>query len=137
MDEIQDGIVKAKIDHIECWTEARRAVASHYDRLLARARIKRSTSQSHCRHVYHVYAIEVEDRDQVQKKLSAGGIGTGIHYPIPVHLQKAYAGLGYKRGDFPVTEAVANRFLSLPIYPELQPEQVATLVSELENASLF
>jgi dTDP-4-amino-4,6-dideoxygalactose transaminase len=135
MDGIQGAILKVKMGYIESWTEARQAVASHYDRLLARARFKRPAPPSHCRHVYHVYAIEVEGRDQVQKALSAAGIGTGIHYPIPVHLQKAYAELGYGRGDFPVTEAVATRFLSLPIYAELQPEQVAKVVLELENAA--
>jgi dTDP-4-amino-4,6-dideoxygalactose transaminase len=136
MDGIQGAVLNVKMAYIESWTEARQAVASHYDRLLARAQFKRPAPPPHCRHVYHVYAVEVEHRDQVQKALSAAGIGTGIHYPVPVHLQKAYGDLGYGRGDFPVTEAIANRFLSLPIYAELQPEQVANVVLELENASL-
>jgi len=136
MDGIQGAVLNVKMAYIESWTEARQAVASHYDRLLARAQFKRPAPPPHCRHVYHVYAVEVEHRDQVQKALSAAGIGTGIHYPVPVHLQKAYGELGYGRGDFPVTEAIANRFLSLPIYAELQPEQVANVVLELENASL-
>ena len=136
MDGIQGAILNVKMAYIESWTEARQAVASHYDRLLARAQFKRPAPPPHCRHVYHVYAVEVEHRDQVQKALSAAGIGTGIHYPVPVHLQKAYGELGYGRGDFPVTEAIANRFLSLPIYAELQPEQVANVVLELENAAL-
>ena len=136
MDGIQGAVLNVKMAYIESWTEARRTVASHYDRLLARAQFKRPAPPPHCRHVYHVCAVEVEHRDQVQKALSAAGIGTGIHYPVPVHLQKAYGELGYGRGDFPVTEAIANRFLSLPIYAELQPEQVANVVLELENASL-
>ena len=136
MDGIQGAVLNVKMAYIERWTEARRTVASHYDRLLARGQFKRPAPPPHCRHVYHVYAVEVEHRDQVQKALSAAGIGTGIHYPVPVHLQKAYGELGYGRGDFPVTEAIANRFLSLPIYAELQPEQVANVVLELENASL-
>jgi dTDP-4-amino-4,6-dideoxygalactose transaminase len=136
MDGIQGAVLNVKMAYIESWTEARQRVASHYDRLLARAQFKRPAPPPHCRHVYHVYAVEVEHRDQVQKALSAAGIGTGIHYPVPVHLQKAYGELGYGRGDFPVTEAIANRFLSLPIYAELQPEQVANVVLELENASL-
>jgi dTDP-4-amino-4,6-dideoxygalactose transaminase len=136
MDGIQGAVLNVKMAYIESWTEARQTVASHYDRLLARAQFKRPAPPPHCRHVYHVYAVEVEHRDQVQKALSAAGIGTGIHYPVPVHLQKAYGDLGYGRGDFPVTEAIANRFLSLPIYAELQPEQVANVVLELENASL-
>jgi len=136
MDGIQGAVLNVKMAYIESWTEARQTVASHYDRLLARAQFKRPAPPPHCRHVYHVYAVEVEHRDQVQKALSAAGIGTGIHYPVPVHLQKAYGELGYGRGDFPVTEAIANRFLSLPIYAELQPEQVANVVVELENVSL-
>ena len=136
MDGIQGAVLNVKMAYIENWTEARQTVASHYDRLLARAQFKRPAPPPHCRHVYHVYAVEVEQRDQVQKALSAAGIGTGIHYPVPVHLQKAYRELGYGRGDFPVTEAIANRFLSLPIYAELQPEQVANVVVELENVSL-
>jgi dTDP-4-amino-4,6-dideoxygalactose transaminase len=136
MDGIQGAVLNVKMAYIESWTEARQAVASHYDRLLARAQFKRPAPPPHCRHVYHVYAVEVEHRDQVQKALSAAGIGTGIHYPVPVHLQKAYGELGYGRGDFLVTEAIANRFLSLPIYAELQPEQVANVVLELENAAL-
>ena len=136
MDGIQGAVLNVKMAYIESWTEARQAVASHYDRLLARAQFKRPAPPPHCRHVYHVYAVEVEHRDQVQKALSAAGIGTGIHYPVPVHLQKAYGELGYGRGEFLVTEAIANRFLSLPIYAELQPEQVANVVLELENAAL-
>ena len=136
MDGIQGAVLNVKMDYIEAWTEARRAVASHYDRLLASSRYRRPAPPSHCRHVYHVYAIELAQRDEVQKALQAAGIGTGIHYPVPVHLQKAYADLGYGPGDFPVTEALADRFLSLPIYAELRPEQVAEVVRGLEQASL-
>jgi dTDP-4-amino-4,6-dideoxygalactose transaminase len=88
----------------------------------------------HCRHVYHVYAVEVAERDRVQKALQAAGIGTGIHYPVPVHLQKAYSNLGYGPGDLPITEGVARRFLSLPMYAELRPEQVAEVVQRLDEA---
>jgi dTDP-4-amino-4,6-dideoxygalactose transaminase len=89
---------------------------------------------AHSRHVYHVYAVRLEQRDDAQKALQAAGVGTGIHYPVPVHLQKAYAGLGYGAGDFPVTEQLANQFLSLPIYAELTADQVSEVVSELEKA---
>jgi dTDP-4-amino-4,6-dideoxygalactose transaminase len=136
MDGIQGAILNVKMDFIEKWTEARRVVASQYDHLLAKSRCSRPAPPPHCRHVYHVYAIEVANRNEVQKGLHAAGIGTGIHYPVPVHLQKAYANLGYRRGDFPVTEALADRFLSLPIYAELQPEQVAEVVLALDGASL-
>jgi dTDP-4-amino-4,6-dideoxygalactose transaminase len=136
MDGIQGAVLNVKIQHIEAWTEARRVVASHYDRLLAKSRYKRATPPPNCRHVYHVYAIECWHRNDVQKALHTAGIQTGIHYPVPVHLQKAYADLRYKPGDFPVTESLADRFLSLPIYAELRPEQVAEVVQVIENASL-
>ena len=136
MDGIQGAILIVKMSYIEPWTEARRAVASHYDRLLASSsRFKRPVPPRHCRHVYHVYAIELSDRDEVQTALSEAGIGTGIHYPVPVHLQKAYRDLGYGRGDVPVTESLADRFLSLPIYPELGRNHVAKIVQTLEKAS--
>lgn len=135
MDGIQGAVLKIKMNYIEAWTEARRAVASHYDRLLASNSYGGPAPPSHCRHVYHVYAVQLAHRDEVQKALQAAGIGTGIHYPIPVHLQKAYANLGYRPGDLPITERLANRVLSLPIYPELRPEQVAEIVLKLKEAT--
>jgi dTDP-4-amino-4,6-dideoxygalactose transaminase len=137
MDGIQGAVLNVKMEYIDGWTEARRVVASHYDRLLAKSRYKRPAPPANCRHVYHVYAIELLRRDDVQNALHAAGIGTGIHYPVPVHLQKAYADLRYKRGDFPITEALADRFLSLPIYAELRPEQVAEVVLALEKAPVI
>lgn len=136
MDGIQGAVLNVKMNYIEAWTEARRAVASQYDRLLADSHYGRPSPPPHARHVYHVYSIELGQRDAVQEALRTAGIGTGIHYPVPVHLQRAYADLGYGPGDLPVTEALANRFLSLPIYAELRPEQVAEVVRELERASL-
>jgi dTDP-4-amino-4,6-dideoxygalactose transaminase len=136
MDGIQGAVLNVKIEYIEAWTEARRVVASHYDRLLANSRYKRPAPPPICRHVYHVYAIELWHRNDVQKALHAAGIQTGIHYPVPVHLQKAYADLRYKPGDFPATEALGDRFLSLPIYAELRPERVAEVVHALEKAHL-
>ena len=136
MDGIQGAVLNVKMNYIEKWTEARRAVAIHYECLLASGGYPRPAPPSHCRHVYHVYAIRVTQRDEVQKALQKAGIGTSIHYPVPVHLQKAYAGLGYGRGELPVTETLADRFLSLPIYAELRPEQVAVIVQGLEHAKL-
>jgi dTDP-4-amino-4,6-dideoxygalactose transaminase len=134
MDGIQGAVLKVKMNYIEAWTEGRRAVAAHYDRLLSAKPYGRPAPPTHCRHVYHVYAVEVPERDRVQKTLQASGVGTGIHYPIPVHLQKAYANLGFGSGDLPVTESVARRFLSLPMYAELRPEQVAEVVQRLDDA---
>ena len=136
MDGIQGAVLNVKMQYIEAWTEARRRVAADYDRLLAKSGYNRPAPPSHCRHVYHVYAVALSHRDDVQKTLQAEGIATGIHYPVPVHLQKAYANLKYKQGDFPVTESLAGRFLSLPIYAELRPEQVLEVVLALEKAPL-
>jgi dTDP-4-amino-4,6-dideoxygalactose transaminase len=135
MDGIQGAVLKVKMNHIESWTEARRSVAAQYDRLLAKLPFERPRPPVHCRHVYHVYAVRIPSRDAALKALQGNGIGVGIHYPVPVHLQRAYASLGYRLGDLPVTEKLADQFLSLPIYPELLPEQVAEVVAHLENVT--
>jgi dTDP-4-amino-4,6-dideoxygalactose transaminase len=136
MDGIQGAVLNVKMNYIEAWTEARRSVASYYDRLLEKHRCRRPVPPPHSRHVYHVYAVGLAQRDEAQKALQAAGIGVGIHYPVPVHLQKAYEDLGYGAGDLPITERLANQFLSLPIYAELQLEQVSEVVMELEKVFL-
>jgi dTDP-4-amino-4,6-dideoxygalactose transaminase len=133
MDGIQGAVLNVKMNYIEAWTEARRSVASIYDHLLDKHQCERPAPPAHSRHVYHVYAVRLEQRDEAQRVLQAAGIGTGIHYPVPVHLQKAYAGLGYRTGDLPVTELLANQFLSVPIYAELRPAQVSEVVAQLEK----
>ncbi len=136
MDAIQGAVLNVKMNHIERWTDARRSVAAQYDRLLAPLPYERPRPPASCRHVYHVYAVRVPRRDQALKALQGSGIGVGIHYPIPVHLQKGYAHLGYRRGDLPVTEQLADEFLSLPIYPELASEQVTEVVAQLKEVAL-
>lgn len=137
MDGIQGAVLNVKMDHIECWTEARRSIAEQYNELLADVPFARPRPPWYSRHVYHVYALRLPQRNEALARLHDAGIGAGIHYPVPVHLQKAYAGLGYRPGDLPVTEMLANEFLSLPIYPELLPEQVAEVVSTLRNAAVL
>jgi len=134
MDEIQSAILNVKLDYIERWTEARRSLAERYDELLSELPFARPQPPRHSRHVYHVYAVRLQRRDDALTILRDAGIGAGIHYPIPVHLQKAYAELGYRAGDLPVTEQLANDVLSLPIYPELRPDQATAVVSTLRNA---
>jgi dTDP-4-amino-4,6-dideoxygalactose transaminase len=136
MDGIQGAILNVKLGYIEAWTEARRSIAGQYGRLLGASGVKRPEPPADCKHVYHVYPIQLPRRDLVQTALQNRGIATGIHYPIPVHLQKAYAGLGYKKGDFPISEAIADRLLSLPIYAEMRTEQVEEVVDALEDAML-
>jgi dTDP-4-amino-4,6-dideoxygalactose transaminase len=136
MDGIQGAVLNVKMDYIESWTEARRSIAAQYDQLLAKLPFARPRPPGFSRHVYHVYAVGLSRRDEAGKALQEAGIGTGIHYPVPVHLQRAYANLGYRAGDFPVTEKLADQFLSLPIYPELRPEQVAEVATQLEKVAI-
>ncbi|OSI60606.1 erythromycin biosynthesis sensory transduction protein eryC1 [Bradyrhizobium canariense] len=135
MDGIQAAVLNVKMDYIEAWTEARRSIAAEYDRLLSGLSNARPRPPWHSRHVYHVYAVRLSRRNEALSALQEAGIGAAIHYPVPVHLQKAYAELGYGPGDLPVTERLANEFLSLPIYPELLSEQVTEIASWLKKAA--
>ncbi|HUO55289.1 MAG TPA: DegT/DnrJ/EryC1/StrS family aminotransferase, partial [Rhodoblastus sp.] len=135
MDAIQGAVLTVKMDHIEEWTLGRRAVAEHYDRLLGSSPFARPSPPAHCRHVYHVYALRHPSRDAALQNLQAAGIGAGIHYPIPVHLQRAYADPRFKPGSLPVTERLASEFLSLPIYPELAPDQAAHVARALHETT--
>jgi dTDP-4-amino-4,6-dideoxygalactose transaminase len=135
MDGIQGAVLNVKMNYIEAWTEARRTAASHYDRLLKEQPYGRPASPPGSRHVYHVYAVTVLRRDEILAALQAAGVGASIHYPVPVHLQPAYASLRYGRGDLPVTEWLAAQFLSLPLYAELQSEQITKVASELQKAA--
>jgi dTDP-4-amino-4,6-dideoxygalactose transaminase len=133
MDEIQAAILSVKMRHIVQWTEARRNRALRYDQLLARYGIIGPQPASGGRHSYHVYAVRIADRDTVRARMQRAGIGTGVHYPIPVHLQPAYADLGYRKGSLPVTEALADEFLSLPIYPELSDGAMDAVIASLTD----
>jgi dTDP-4-amino-4,6-dideoxygalactose transaminase len=119
MDAIQGAILRVKLRHLPAWTERRQAHAARYDDLLRGASVDRPTTLKDRRHVYHLYVIRTRRRTELQDALRARGIGTGIHYPIPVHLQKAHADLGYGAGDFTCAEEAAAEVLSLPLYPEL------------------
>jgi dTDP-4-amino-4,6-dideoxygalactose transaminase len=119
MDGLQGAILREKLRHLDRWNEARRARASTYDKLLAGADVRLPSTMPFAEHVFHVYAIRHGQRDALQRALSDRAIQTGIHYPIPVHLQPAFADLGYQAGDFPVAEAAASQTLSLPLFPEI------------------
>ncbi|MDF0696511.1 DegT/DnrJ/EryC1/StrS family aminotransferase [Rhizobium sp. MC63] len=135
MDAIQGAILRIKLRHLEAWTEARRAHAGRYSSLLGRStHLTTPVEKAGRRHVYHVYAIRSRDRDELQRVLSAEGIQSGLHYPIPVHLQQAHTDLGYRVGDFPVSEAAAKEVLSLPIYPEMPARHVDQVAAALEDA---
>jgi dTDP-4-amino-4,6-dideoxygalactose transaminase len=121
LDSIQAGILSVKLRHLSDWNRRRQQAAQRYDQLLKSATDNLVTPHqpNWARGVYHLYVIRVQDREGLKKHLTEAKIDTAIHYPIPLHLQKAYVGLGYNQGDFPVTEMVASQILSLPIYPQL------------------
>jgi dTDP-4-amino-4,6-dideoxygalactose transaminase len=133
MEGIQGAILGVKLRHLDNWTESRRRHAALYRKLLAGSGLKQPPDPQNCRHVYHIYAILVSERERLQKELASRGIQTNIHYPIPVHLQPGYADLGYRSGDFPVSEALANTVLSLPMFPELTDNQLEEVAAALRT----
>jgi dTDP-4-amino-4,6-dideoxygalactose transaminase len=129
LDAVQATVLRAKLRRLDGWNLARRVAAERYDDLLGEvAGVRLPAVRPGNDDVWHLYVIRVEERDRVMAELGAGGIGVGVHYPTPLHLTEAYAGLGYRRGQFPVAEAAADRILSLPMFPHLtgsQQERVA------------
>jgi dTDP-4-amino-4,6-dideoxygalactose transaminase len=123
LDTVQAAVLRVKLPHLDAWNAARRRHAAAYTERLSTC-VHTPSAAPGVEHVYHLYVIETDRRDAVQQQLRAKEISTGIHYPIPVHLQEACAGLGYGAGDFPVTERAAERMLSLPMYPELTDAQI-------------
>jgi dTDP-4-amino-4,6-dideoxygalactose transaminase len=134
MEGIQGAVLRVKLQHLEAWTEARRERARWYDELLAGSGVVTPQALQHNRHVYHVYAIQTPRRDVLAKLLESRQIQFGIHYPQPIHLSQAHADLGYELGDFPVSESVCERILSLPIYPELTRAQVEEVAAAVRDA---
>ncbi len=134
MEGFQGAILRVKLRHLERWTEARRKVVNLYNELLANSGVETPTEMPWGRHVYHVYTLRADDRDGLQASLLAEGIQTGIHYPVPAHLQPAYADLGYGHGAFPHAEAAAEQVLSLPLYPELSSQAVAEVARAVKKA---
>ena len=133
MDALQGAVLRVKMKHIEAWTDARRSRAALYARHLRDLPMRLPQERPGCRHVYHVYAVRTRERQRLQAALLERGIHTGIHYPIPVHLQPAHADLGYTRGDFPISERLADEVLSLPLYPELTDSQVGAVAAALRG----
>lgn len=132
LDAIQCGFLSAKLKKLPAWTEARRANAKKYNELLKNvAGVIVPFEPEWSKAVYHLYIIRVKNREALQKKLSDAGISTGLHYPVPLHQQKAYKDYGYKTGDFPVTEKYAAEILSLPMFPGLTGEQVEMVADGL------
>jgi dTDP-4-amino-4,6-dideoxygalactose transaminase len=135
MDGIQAAVLRIKLRQLEANNHRRRTHAAHYEEELGQMEgIVTPALASYARHVYHIYAIRVANRDEVIKCLTDQGIGTGIHYPVPVHLQEAYQDLGYTRGMFPIAERCADEFVSLPMYPELTHSQVEQVIQGVKEA---
>lgn len=133
MEGVQGAILRVKLRHLDAWTEARRRHAAAYNALLADVDAQKPVEMPYAKHVYHVYAIRTPKRDVLQASLQSQGIQTGIHYPIPVHLQKAYADFGYGAGDLPVTEQASNELLSLPMFAELQTPQIEAVCAAVRE----
>lgn len=138
LDTMQAAVLRVKLPHLDAWNESRRRLASLYSELLAGYAVGLPYSSPDIQHVYHLYVIEADDRDRLQTDLGALGIGAGIHYPVPIHLQEAYRRAGFGPGSFPISEAAAGRVLSLPMYPEMTEQdvrRVAGAVRELVSTS--
>jgi dTDP-4-amino-4,6-dideoxygalactose transaminase len=133
MEGLQGAMLRVKLRHLERWTEARRAHARDYAQLLVDAGVGIPAEADFARHVFHVYAVRTSDRQSLQRMLQANGVATGIHYPIPVHLQPAYSDLGYKAGQFPESERAANEVLSLPMYPELSRTKLEMVAAAIRQ----
>jgi dTDP-4-amino-4,6-dideoxygalactose transaminase len=135
LDNLQAGMLGVKLPHLPAWNEARRQAAARYDALLARVPgVTPIAVRDDVVPVYHLYVVLVDDRDAVRAKLGEAGVDSGIHYPAPLHLQPAYAGLGYGLGDFPAAEAMAPRLLSLPMFPEITAQQQDYVAEQLTAA---
>jgi len=137
LDELQAAILSVKFHHLERWTEARRGNAERYNRLFEEMGL---TEHIHLpvikggnRHIFNQYVIRVPHRDKLREFLSGKGVGTEVYYPIPLHLQKCFAYLGYKKGDFPESEKASEETIALPIYPELSHEQQEYVVDQIKN----
>lgn len=136
LDSLQAGMLSVKLKHLPKWTELRREKAARYKELFtdisgAVAPFEPEWSKA----VYHLFVVRVADRERLTKELGEQGIGTGIHYPVPLHMQKAYEHLGYKVGEFPVTEQVAPQIVSLPMFPQMTAEQIERVVSAVKQVT--
>jgi dTDP-4-amino-4,6-dideoxygalactose transaminase len=135
LDAVQAVVLSAKLRRLEAWNEARRAAARRYDELLAGLPgVTLPVTVPGNLHVWHLYVVRVPRRDEVMARLAAAGVGVGVHYPVPIHLQGAFASLGHRPGDFPVAEAAAREILSLPMHPHLTAADQERVAVELRRA---
>ncbi|MCZ6704099.1 MAG: DegT/DnrJ/EryC1/StrS family aminotransferase, partial [Ignavibacteria bacterium] len=134
LDSIQAAVLNVKLKYIDDWTKRRREIARFYNEVFAQiSEVITPKESSWAEAVYHLYVVQVPNRDIVKQKLNAAGIGAGIHYPIALHLQKAYGFLNLKKGSYPVSEKAAESVLSLPNYPEMTDEMVEYVVEKVKE----
>jgi dTDP-4-amino-4,6-dideoxygalactose transaminase len=133
MEGLQGAILGVKLPHLERWTEARRAAAAQYDRLLEGAPVTKPTAMTYSRHVYHTYTVRSLRRDDLQRHLQAAGISTAIHYPIPLHMQPAYADAAFPEGSLPEAERASREVLSLPMYPHIAKASIAKVAEAVRT----
>jgi dTDP-4-amino-4,6-dideoxygalactose transaminase len=135
LDALQAAVLRVKLPRLDAWSDGRAANARRYDELFAGSNVVTPVARPECRHVYNQYTIRVPDRDEVMAHLKANDIGCAIYYPVPLHLQRCYADLGYSEGDLPVAERAAAEVLSIPVYPELTDDMVAHVAEEVLEAA--
>jgi dTDP-4-amino-4,6-dideoxygalactose transaminase len=133
LEAIQGAVLGVKLKHLDDWTAARRVHAGVYSRELTGSGLRLLDEPAACKSVYHIFPLFTEQRDELREHLHANGISTGVHYPIPVHLQQGFSQLGYKEGDLPQSESVCREVLSLPMYPELASETVMQIVDSVRQ----
>jgi dTDP-4-amino-4,6-dideoxygalactose transaminase len=133
MEGLQGGILAVKLKYLDRWNAQRREAALHYASALAGTQITLPTEMPYGKHVYHLFVVQSDDREALRRQLSEAGIESGLHYPIPLHMQEAYRHLGYNEGDFPVSEKVKDRILSLPMYPGLEIAAIQQVAAELQE----
>lgn len=134
LDELQAAFLSVKLKYLNGWVQERRKIAAVYDQQLTGVSgLILPTTASGAKHVYHLYVIRTDKRDALEKHLNNNGIGTGIHYPVPSHLQKAYVHLGYKKGDFPIAEELAETSLSLPLNPGMSNEEIEYVTKTIKG----
>jgi dTDP-4-amino-4,6-dideoxygalactose transaminase len=133
LEAIQAAVLNVKLRHLDRWNRLRRAHAARYRELLRESSLRLPQEMTYAEHIYHLFVVQADERDALQKTLSEAGVQTGIHYPIPIHLQPAYASLKHKAGDFPEAERQASRVLSLPMFPELTESQIMHVAETVQR----
>ncbi|MGB9181835.1 MAG: DegT/DnrJ/EryC1/StrS family aminotransferase [Pyrinomonadaceae bacterium] len=138
LEGIQGAVLNVKLKYLDRWNALRREHAARYNELLAGSgdALTLPREMPYAEHIYHLYVVQRDARDELQKRLTEAGVQTGIHYPVPIHLQPAYASLGHKAGDFPESERQAERVLSLPMFPELTDEQIMRVVEAIQESGV-